>query len=319
VLLVVVSLIVPYPEEQVGNCVIYTDPLPEMISISEDGFLQDIFVHDGDIIGKNYIVGIIRNSASYQRIKVLDSMVNSWSDNIEKSEFSKILIPASFAGIGELQGVFKNAYWNFAQFKVYVDDPFFKDLKLGPSAVTGVAGVYKLDGFRSGAAFQEYRKTIYGVLINFIQAVEELKTEIKEWKNKYIISAPKDGKVYFPSVVFRNMELKEGKPFLYVLPLAKTYYAQVILGQAAYQMIKVGQKVNISLPGFSNNLLEGSVAKVSPIIDADGKFAVKVQLNRDLLYKIDTNIDLRNELHGSASIIIAQKSLLRKIISKSNF
>lgn len=317
-LLIAVSLIVSFPEEQVGSCIIYRDPLPKIINIQENGVLEDVFVKDGDTVGKNFVIGIIRSTAKLERIKALDSMVESWIMYIGKSEFTLIKIPQKFNGIGDLQAVYENTYWNYLQLRSYTTDPFFKYLKVDAGSESERSVYYKPEFGIPDVSFKEYKRNVYNILLSFVQSVQELEKAIRQWKNKYVISAPSDGKVYFSSVVFRNVEVHAGKPLIYVLPLAKKYYAQVILKQEVYSTIKIGQSVNISLPGFSNNNLKGHITSVSPIINQDGTFIVKIQLSRDMLLQIDNNIDLRNELHGTASIITGKKQLFMKMISNKN-
>lgn len=314
VLLISVSILVSYPEEQRGDCIIYTDPLPGVINISDDGTLQDIFVNEGDSVGKNMVIGILKCSASYPSIQLLDSIVKTCLRDIDRSEFSKIYIPTAISGIGDLQEPYKRVYWNYVQLRVYLSDPFFKFLKFKKESNDESIdrGLHQFDF--SGERFQEYQKALFEVINNFIQSVQVLHEKVKEWEHKYLLSAPTSGRLFFTSTVFRNMQLQAGASLAYIIPFVKVYYAQVSLGQELFPMIRIGQKVHIALPGFPNDVIEGSVTKISPIISEDGKFHINVRIDRNLLYQIDKQIDLRNELHGTATVIIGKKSLFRKIL-----
>ncbi|MDP1842416.1 MAG: HlyD family efflux transporter periplasmic adaptor subunit [Sediminibacterium sp.] len=317
-LLVVVCLIIQYPEEQKGVCIIYSDPLPQIVAITKSGVLDDIFVEEGEIVNRNKVLAIIKNSGSISVMCKLDSMCSIWLSKVERADFYSLDIPSSISNIGDLREDFNTLYLNFLRLKVCLADPLYRNIQFSIITRDDKAANSRRPLTSKRSDFNEYEQSFFNSLINFSNSINALKARIREWKEEYVLVAPRDGKIFFSSIFFRNMNLEEGRPFIYVVPLTKLFYAQVTLTQEHFEVVKIGQKVNISLEGMSNVLLEGIVSSISQILDHEGKFTIKVKLNTQQANQLNRNIDLRNDLRGSASIITGSKSLFRKLFNIKN-
>lgn len=317
-LLVVICLIIQYPEEQKGVCIIYSDPLPQIVAIKKSGILAEVFVEEGEIVGRNKVLAIMKNSGSISVMSKLDSMCSVWLSKVEIGDFYLLDIPSSISNIGDLREDFNTLYLNFLRLKVCLADPLYRNIQFSiiTKDVKALNSRWPLTSKRS--EFIEYEQSFFNSLISFSNSISVLKARIREWEDEYLLVAPREGKIVFSKIFFRNMNLEEGRPFIYVVPLTKLFNAQVTLTQEHYEVVKIGQKVNISLEGISNVLLEGYVSSISQILDHEGKFTIKVKLNTKQANQLNKNIDLRNELRGSASIITGSQSLFRKLYNIKN-
>lgn len=314
VLLLAISLFIQYPEEKKGECVIYTDPLPEVLTIRKNAYLDDVFVNNGDIVGKGTVIALLRNPSNYQNIMRLDSMIQHWLVSIQKGDFQSIVIPTSFSQLGDLNDDFSQLYWTYQQFNVHLYHPYFKYVQPAIQRHSHDR-IMHVPTIRDSKGFDDYQQSFFNVLVNFTHSLNELKSKIKSWQDNNVIIASKAGRAFFPSVIFRNMELNKDRPFLYIVPLVKQYYAEVTMPQQYFETIKIGQEVNISLPGKPNDLLLGIVSEISPVLDTEGLFTIKVSINESQTKSLQNNIDLRYQLKGSASVIVGRKSLFGKMIS----
>lgn len=314
VLLLSISLIIQYPEEKKGECVIYTDPLPEVLTIRKNAYLDDVFVNNGDIVGKGTLIALLKNPSSYKSVIRLDSMIQHWLVCIQKGDFQSIVIPKNFFQLGDLNDDFSQLYWTYQQFNVHLSHPYFKYVRTAIQRHSH-GPIIHVSGISDSKGFDDYQQSFFNVLVNFTHSLNELKSRIKSWQDNNVIIASKAGRAFFPSVIFRNMELYKDRPFLYVVPLVKHYYAEVAMPQQHFETIKIGQEVNISLPGKPNDLLLGVVSELSPVVDIEGLFTIKVSINESQIKSLQNNIDLRYQLKGFASVIVGRKSLFGKMIS----
>ncbi|WP_431214772.1 hypothetical protein ACQ86N_08440 [Puia sp. P3] len=65
----------------------------------------------------------------------------------------------------------------------------------------------------------------------FTQATNTLKSQIGEWKRKYIISAPIDGEVNFSSFIQENQQLKQEQVLAFINPANSRYYIEAVISQ----------------------------------------------------------------------------------------
>ncbi len=318
ILLVGVLCIIKYPDEERGDCVISTDPAPLVIGAASNGSLLEVLVAEGEIVAQHKVLAIFKSTAKYTSVINLESIIDSCYKNLENSNFRDLFIPSFLPEIGELGESLNSAYWNWLQVKIYASDPKFQRIQYGITVNQKNSSFQKVNITTGHAGSKDFQKDFFNSIASFIHSLNELGASIAEWKSRNILTAPLGGRIYFPNVVYKNMEVYVGKPFLYIVPVAKDRYAQMIISQESFDRIQKGQKVNISIPGMKKILLEGEVTGSSPILDKEGNFVVKIKIIESQNMVLDRMIDTRHELHGTGSIITGQKSLLAKLIGINN-
>jgi hypothetical protein len=314
ILLVTVLYIIQYPEEERGDCVILTDPAPLVIGTASNGTLAEVLVADGEVVAQNKVLAVLESTAKYTSVVKLGSIIDSCFKNLQNNNFHDLFIPPFLAQIGELSEPLNSAYWNWLQIKIYTSDPKFQRIQYGIMVNQKNNSFQKVDMPAERADSKSFQKDFFNSIATFTHSLNELRAGIADWKSRNVLTAPLAGRVYFPNVVYKNMEVYVGKPFLYVVPVAKDRYAQMIISQESFDRIQKEQKVNIAIPGMKKILLEGKVSGVSPILDKEGNFSVKIKIKDAQNLLLDRMIDTRHELHGTGTIITGQKSLLAKLI-----
>jgi len=74
---------------------------------------------------------------------------------------------------------------------------------------------------------------------------------VDEWKKKYLLIAPTDGKVTFVALIQENQQLQSAQTICYINPENTHYFAQLVIPQANLGKVAVGQKVLLKFFGAS--------------------------------------------------------------------
>jgi multidrug efflux pump subunit AcrA (membrane-fusion protein) len=161
----------------------------------------------------------------------------------------------------------------------------------------------------------ELNNTIAQQLLIFQQALSTLKSQIDEWKKKYLLIAPIAGKVAFASYVQENQQLQSNQIICFVNPENSHYFAQITIPQSNLGKIAIGQKVLLKFPSYpfqEYGALNGRVDFISHITTDSGYYA-KVTLINGLRTSFNSRIQYREGLKGQAEIITHDMRLLERL------
>ena len=162
----------------------------------------------------------------------------------------------------------------------------------------------------------EMDQTILEERNNLIQGLTVLKSDIETWKRKYLLLAPSDGKVVFPSVIEPNQFINNGQEVCFVQPKPIGYYGITNLGQYNFGKVEVGQQVLIKLNSYPYErfgILGGEIIEIASL-PKDSLYQVKI--NVPLTTDMNYNIPPKTGLTGSVEIITENLSLLDRFFSE---
>ena len=160
----------------------------------------------------------------------------------------------------------------------------------------------------------ELDNTIMQQKIIFQQALSALKSQVDEWKKQYLLTAPIAGKVTFASIVQENQQLQSNQTICYVNPENSHYFAQLVIPQANFGKVAVGEKVLLkfsSYPFQEYGSITGRIDFISHIATDSGYFA-KVTLQNGLQTNYGKQVNYRDGLQGNAEIITQDLRLLER-------
>jgi len=148
----------------------------------------------------------------------------------------------------------------------------------------------------------------------FIQGLETFKATIDDWKTKYLLIAPIDGKVNFAGFIQVNQQLQVNQTICYINPSNSDYYFEILIPQYNMGKIIAGQKVHLkfsSYPYQQYGYVEGKLEFVSSI-PTDSGYVGKVLLPRGLTTNYNKQLQYRNGLQAQAEIITKDIYLLER-------
>lgn len=145
--------------------------------------------------------------------------------------------------------------------------------------------------------------------------LNELKAEIKKWKENYLFIAPLDGQVSYMGFLYNNDFVSIGKPLFSIVPTAQRVFGQAEVPIVRSGLVKAGQIVNIRLQNYpfeKYGMLNGTVETIS-LIPSEDKYLVKVSLPNGLRTSYNIDLQAAGQLKGEIEIITEDLRLLERI------
>jgi HlyD family secretion protein len=160
----------------------------------------------------------------------------------------------------------------------------------------------------------ELENTIREQKVIFQQALSTFKSQMDEWKKKYLLIAPIAGKVAFATFIQENQQLQINQTICFINPQNSQYYAQIIIPQSNFGKVLMGQEVLLKFPSYpfeEFGVIKGKIEFISHIATDSGYYA-KVELINGLKTNYNRQIQYRDGLEAQAEIITRNMRLLEK-------
>lgn len=148
----------------------------------------------------------------------------------------------------------------------------------------------------------------------FQQALLTLKSIVIDWKSRFIIYAPADGKIVFMTPIQQKKYIQAGKTIGYINPLKSSYYAEVTLPQVNFGKVMTGQKVQLrfsAYPAEQYGIVEGRLNYISRI-SSDSGFLAYIDLPHGLRTTYGQEVQYRSGLTSEAIILTKDLNLLQR-------
>lgn len=148
----------------------------------------------------------------------------------------------------------------------------------------------------------------------FMQALLTFKSQVDEWKKKYLLIAPVDGKIAFATFLQENQQLQINQTICFINPENSQYYAEIYIPQANFGKIKIGQDVLLkfqSYPFQEYGAVKGKIDFVSNI-STDSGYLAKVSLPKGLSTNYNRQVQYRDGLLAQGEIITQDLRLLQR-------
>lgn len=149
-----------------------------------------------------------------------------------------------------------------------------------------------------------------------------LRASIKEWKNKYVLTAPCNGRVEYSLYIEDGQLINGGTEVARVLPLGKEVKAIVYFPTKNSSDVHSGAPVKLFLDNYdqySYGYIDAMIAKKSSSVStsSDGSTFCTAELFINLTNQKHFNDKLFFDegMSGRASVIVKEKSLLQKIFT----
>ncbi len=160
----------------------------------------------------------------------------------------------------------------------------------------------------------ELENTIAQQKAIFQQALNSFKSQAEDWKKKYLLTAPIDGKVAFATFIQENQQLQANQTICFINPGNSQYYAQIIIPQSNFGKVASGQPVLLkfsSYPFSEYGAVKGKIDFISHI-PTDSGYLAKVILDNGLRTNYNKQIQYREGLTAQGEIITKNRRLLQR-------
>lgn len=157
-------------------------------------------------------------------------------------------------------------------------------------------------------------------LINLIQSFHGLKRAVKEWERNYVLVSSTDGEVSFQGVWGEHQFVQSGEQVFSILPDQRSeLLGKMIVSSQNTGKISMGQRVLIKLDNFpfqQFGTLRGEVGSISVSPDEEGNYVVYSSLPAGMETSYGKEIQLKQELLGTAEIITEDLSVAERLFFK---
>jgi multidrug resistance efflux pump len=154
------------------------------------------------------------------------------------------------------------------------------------------------------------------LLKNVIQTFNQLKKNIKEWENRYVLKSNIDGRVSFLNVWNENQTVNQGDLVFTIIPYNNSSFIAKLKSPAQNSgKIKIGQRVNIKLESYPEaefGTLQGTINSISLTPNQDGQYLIDVNLPKTLTTSYNKTLAFKQEMKGMAEIITEDLRLIER-------
>lgn len=149
----------------------------------------------------------------------------------------------------------------------------------------------------------------------FQQALQSLKSIIDDWKKKFILQAPVEGKIVFIIPLQENQYLSQEKLLGYINPNGSEFYAEANLPQANFGKVDIGLNVQLRFDAYPYQeigFVEGTLNYISNVA-SDSGFLTTIRLSKGLITNNNRSIPYKNGLKAQAIIITKNMRLFQRL------
>lgn len=149
--------------------------------------------------------------------------------------------------------------------------------------------------------------------------LDDLKKEVKAWKDTYLVLAPADGEVQFYADIKIGQLVTTGDILFNIMPSVKGgYVGKVKLPVDKSSKVKEGQIVNIKFvkyPFREYGTVRSKMGKVYPVAK-DNAFYADIQLGDELVTTLNRKLEFYQQMNGKAEIVTDDRTFVGKLFEK---
>ena len=152
------------------------------------------------------------------------------------------------------------------------------------------------------------------------ESLRNLKSQIADWKQTFLIVAPIAGKVNLTKIWTTKQFVKSGEELLSIVPDkgSGAIIAKALLPLNNAGKVKVGQTVNIRLNGFpyqEYGIIKSEVKHIA-LLPEVGVYTIDLSLSVVLVTTYDKIIPFQQEMTGMANIVTEDRRVLVRIFDR---
>ena len=151
----------------------------------------------------------------------------------------------------------------------------------------------------------------------FVQAHNTFKSQVEDWKKKYLLIAPIDGTISFSTFLQENQQLRQGQVICFINPGNSNYYVEALIPQYNFGKVKTGQEVLLKFQAYPYQEFGSVKGRIEFISNApsDSGYLAKVILSEGLVTNYKKRVLYRTGLSMQADIITDKRRLLERFFS----
>ena len=338
-ILLVGSAFFYYPETISCSINITTNLPPSHLINKGGGLIEKMYVEKDDIVKRNQILAVIKNSANVDDVLWLKLVM----DSISTEQYKKVIDifeKKKNLELGDLTNSFSvlqkaiESYDIFCRLKTYEkkQQALLKEIqhtasyeqsliKKKVSLMTNIAEIENIRIQKSQLSHALIENTDQSIekenlLIKDMEtAFKNMRTELNQWIQNFAIVAPYEGKASFSKYWSIGQYVTPGEEVMTIIPVENQLVGKLLLPTAKSGKVKIGQKVSIKLdsyPYMEFGLVQGIVQAIS-LMPYEKNYLVDVSLPHGLRTNYGKTLQFSQEMPGTADIITEEMTLFDRI------
>lgn len=154
-----------------------------------------------------------------------------------------------------------------------------------------------------------------------LETANKLKSEIKLWKDQFLLIAPVDGVVSLNEIWSEQQYLNANQEVLSLIQVNDSLKVIAQINAKDIAKVKLGQKVNIRLDAYyylEFGLVQGKVKSISAVPRND-QYQVEISLINELITTYNKELSFNQGLQGSVEILSEQRTILSRIFDQFRY
>lgn len=153
---------------------------------------------------------------------------------------------------------------------------------------------------------------------NLSQYRQQLLNQINQWKEKYLIASPIQGKITFINYWSNNQRIKTGDRMASVIPAeSMQVIGRASIPSSGFGKVAVGQQVNVKLNGYPYmefGVLKGVIKSISAVPDGENGYIAEIDFPAGLTTTYKKDLNLIQQMDGTAEIITKEMRLIQRYL-----
>lgn len=163
----------------------------------------------------------------------------------------------------------------------------------------------------------QLEKELYQYRVDLEESFQLLGVAIEQWKEKYLIASPVDGKITLTTFWNENQVVKAGEILATVIPEDKRMIIiRADIPATGVGRVSPGQEVNIKLSGFPYlefGMIKGKIRSLS-LVPANDVYIAEIDLVSGMRSTYNIDLNFISEMTGTADIITENSRLIYRFI-----
>lgn len=155
--------------------------------------------------------------------------------------------------------------------------------------------------------------------LEYQNTIAELKTQLTQWKQQYVLTAKQSGVVVFNHPITEGRYVEAGTELLFIQQEHRRYVGYMYVSASGAGKVKIAQKVKISLNEFPQNefgFIQGNVLSIASIASEKNEYLVTIDLPKQLEMSYKQPLATKAKLLGVAEIVTQKYSWLERVFLK---
>lgn len=151
----------------------------------------------------------------------------------------------------------------------------------------------------------------------FVQALNTFKSQVEDWKKKFLLTAPIAGIVSFSVFLQENQQLRQGQVICFINPGNSNFYVEALIPQYNLGKVKTGQEVLLKFQAYPYQEFGSVKGRIEFISNtpSDSGYLAKIILPEGLVTNYKRLVQYRTGLSMQADIITDKRRLLERFFS----